>query len=76
MKIAMISILALTGLLGLCGCGDSVDNTPPRSAITPHPGPPPKIPTTVDEKIKAINGSSMPEAQKKQEIEKVKAGSL
>jgi len=73
---ATILVLALAASLLLAGCGDSANTTPPPQAMAPRDSTPPKIPSTVDEKIKAIQDSGIPEAQKKEAIEKVKSGAL
>lgn len=69
------SVLALATALLMAGCGDSADTRPPQ-AMVPRDTAHPKVPTTVDEKIKAIEGSGIPEAQKKDAIAKVRAGAL
>lgn len=44
--------------------------------MAPRNDAPPKIPTTVDEKIQAIEKSPLPPDRKKEEIAKVRAGQL
>lgn len=73
----MKAILPLVFLMPiLVGCGDSVNNAPPAAAMAPRNDPPTKIPTTVDEKIAAIERSPLPEDQKKKAIEQVKSSKL
>ncbi len=69
------SALALAATLLLAGCGDSA-STPPPQAMAPRDTAHPKVPSTMDEKIKAIENAGIPEAQKKDAIAKVKSGAL
>ena len=71
----LYALLALTLVVpALSGCGDSVNNAPPAAAMTPHNDAPPKIPTTLEEKIAANEKAPMPAEQKKQEIARIRAG--
>lgn len=73
--LTLTSAFAATLLLG--GCGDSVNNAPPASAMTPHaPTAPPKMPTTTEEKIQAINKAPLSDEEKKAAIDRVNSGKL
>jgi len=72
---AAFPLLAMVLVLSLTGCGSS-DTAPPPAAMAPRSTAPPKVPTTTEEKIQAIQNSGIPEAQKKEAIDKVKSGQL
>jgi ABC-type uncharacterized transport system auxiliary subunit len=72
---ALLPLLASTFVLAGC---DNTDNRRPASAapIPETPAAPTKIPTTPEEKIQAIQNSSLPQKQKDAEIARVRAGQL
>ncbi|RYG23951.1 hypothetical protein EON82_12400 [bacterium] len=70
-------LVSAAAILALVGCGNSVDNRPPAAAMAPRSAPAPvKPPTTVEEKVAAIQKSPLSEEQKKAAIEKVRSGGL
>ena len=70
-------VVSMVAVLALAGCGDSGGNAPPAAAMAPRPAPVvQKIPTTVEEKVQAIQNSSAPEKEKQIAIQKVRSGSL
>lgn len=70
---AAMSLLATVTLLG---CGSS--NNPPDAFMQPRPAPPAprKTPTTVEEKIAAIQSAPIPDKDKEAAIARVKSGQL
>jgi hypothetical protein len=74
MKLLPLPILGV--LLVAAGCGDAPTAPPPDAAKPPVETAPKKVPTTTEEKVQAIQNSSLPEDQKKAAIEKVRSGSL
>lgn len=68
--------LALAAVTTIVGCGDSDTQKPANAAPIPTNEAPTKTPTTQEEKIAAIEKSSMPEDQKKAAIEQVRSGKL
>lgn len=71
------ALLPLLASFILAGC-DNTDNRRPASAapIQEKPSAPAKIPTTPEEKIQAIQNSSLPQKDKDAAIARVRSGQL
>lgn len=71
-----VASLALMASLALAGCGQ--DNRRPEAAMPMQSTPtaPKKPPSTTEEKIQAIQNSSLPEKDKQAAIERVRSGKL
>lgn len=72
----LISLVAASSALTLVGCSNTTNAPPPQSMHLPADAKPTKIPTTVDEKIKAIENAPLPKEEQEKAIAKVKAGNL
>ena len=68
--------LPLVVSISVVGCSGSADTERPALAPPITSAAPKKVPTTMDEKIEAIQNAAIPEDQKKAAIEKVRSGGL
>lgn len=72
------AMLPLFLMLALVGCDNGPDNSRPASAmpIQSTPTPPKAPPSTVEEKIAAIEASALPKKEKDAAIARVRSGQL
>lgn len=75
-RLKRAALLPLLASFVLVGC-DNTDNRRPASAAPiEKPATPPKIPTTTEEKVQAIQNSPLSQQEKEAAIARVRSGQL